>query len=122
MTRWHRAIRGTVMGRFWRVSALAVFLAGMANMPMFAETDLALSGYGAFTATTTASNVVQHPASQGGYLIELRHISNPIEAFKVNYGFNRANQVYTSAQSCSVNCTSFTAAVPADAHEITAEW
>src|SRR3954470_20229793 len=122
MTRRHGAIRGRVMGRFWRVSALAVFLGGMANMPMYGETDVALSGYGAFTPTTTASNVVQHPASQGGYLIELRHISNPIEGFKVNYGYNRANQVYTAAQTCTVNCSSFAAAVPAAAHEVTAEW
>jgi len=110
------------MGRFWRASIWAMIFGGLAITPMHAETDIALSGYGAFTPSTTASNVVQHPASQGGYLIELRHISNPIEGFKVNYGFNRANQVYTSTQTCTVNCTSFTAAVPADAHEVTAEW
>lgn len=110
------------MERFWRASLLALGLLGFATAKMQAETDVALSGYGAFTPSTTASNVVQHPASQGGYLIELRHISNPIEGFKVNYGYNRANQVYSAAQTCTVNCSSFTAAVPAAAHEVTAEW
>jgi opacity protein-like surface antigen len=114
--------KGAIMRRFWRASVLAVVVGAVAGTPMHAETDIALSGYGAFTQSTTASNVVQHPASQGGYLVELRHISNPIEGFKLNYGFNRANQLYTSPQNCTANCTSFLAAVPADAHEVTAEW
>ena len=122
-TRESRALqKGANMGRFWRVGILAVGLFGLAALSTQAETDVALSGYAAFTSSTTASNVVQHPASQGGYLIELRHISNPIEGFKINYGFNRANQVYSTAGACTTNCTSVTASVPADAHEITAEW
>ena len=110
------------MGRFWRTSILAAGVLGLAAASMQAETDVALSGYAAFTPSTTASNVVQHPASQGGYLIELRHISNPIEGFKINYGFNRANQRYSTVGTCTANCTSLTASVPADAHEVTAEW
>jgi opacity protein-like surface antigen len=95
---------------------------GLASGKANAETDIALSGYAAFTQSTTAGNVVQHPASQGGYLVELRHISNPIEGFKINYGFNRANQRYSTLGTCTANCTSSTASVPADAHEVTAEW
>lgn len=110
------------MGRFWKAGILAIGALGLAAMPMRAETDVALSGYAAFTPNTTASNVVQHPASQGGYLIELRHISNPIEGFKINYGFNRANQRYSTLGTCTANCTSQTVSVPADAHEVTAEW
>jgi opacity protein-like surface antigen len=110
------------MQRFWMASVLAVGLLGSASLPGRSETDVALSGYGAFTSSTTAGNVIQHPASQGGYLIELRHISNPIEGFKINYGFNRANQIYSSTQTCTVNCTIRTASVSADAHEVTAEW
>lgn len=110
------------MGHFWKAGILAVGLLGFASAQVRAETDLALSGYAAFTGDTTASNVVQHPAKQGGYLIELRHIKNPIEGFKINYGFNRANQVYSTAGTCTLNCRSITASVPADQHEITAEW
>lgn len=110
------------MGHFWKASILAMVLLGFASTQMRAETDVALSGYAAFTGDTTASNVVQHPASQGGYLVELRHIRNPIEGFKINYGFNRANQLYRTPGTCTVNCTSITASVPANAHEITAEW
>jgi opacity protein-like surface antigen len=110
------------MGRFWRASVLAIGLLGLASWQAQGETDIGLSGYAAFTPNTTANNVIQHPASQGGYLVELRHISNPIVGYKLNYGFNRANQVYTSSWTCSVNCTSFTTTVPADAHEVTAEW
>ena len=103
---------------------MAAGLFGLGALSTQAETDVALSGYAAFTSSTTASNVVQHPASQGGYLIELRHISNPIEGFKINYGFNRANQVYTStSQICpAFGCSTQTTAVSADAHEVTAEW
>jgi opacity protein-like surface antigen len=110
------------MGHFWKASLLAVGLLAFASKQAWAETDLAASGYAAFTSSTTASNVVQHPASQGGYLIELRHIRNPIEGFKINYGFNRANEVYSTTGTCTVNCTSRTTAVSADAHELTAEW
>src|SRR6478609_3798961 len=109
------------MGHFWKASLLAVGLLAFASKQAWAETDLAASGYAAFTSSTTASNVVQHPASQGGYLIELRHIRNPIEGFKINYGFNRANEVYSTTGTCTVNCTSRTTAVSADAHELTAE-
>jgi opacity protein-like surface antigen len=114
--------KGTIMQRFWRASVLATILVGVACGPAKAETDLGLSGYAAFSPSTTANNVVQHPASQGGFLVELRHISNPIVGYKLNYGFNRANEAYKTSQSCTANCTSFVGSVPADAHELTAEW
>ena len=110
------------MRRPVKATVFAVAALGLAAVPTQAQTDIALSGYGAFTPSTTTSSVIEHPASQGGFLVELRHISNPLVGYEVNYGFNRANETYASAQTCTRNCTGFAAAVPADAHEITADW
>jgi opacity protein-like surface antigen len=97
---------------------------GLASTQMRAQTDIALSGYAALNQSTSTSSVVQHPASQGGYLIQLRHVSNPIEGFEVNYGFNRANQryIYTGSVCPAFGCSTQTASIPADAHEVTADW
>jgi opacity protein-like surface antigen len=110
-----RAFRGFVV--------VTAFLTNLGWMQARAQTDVALSGYAAFNQSTSSSSVIQHPASQGGYLVELRHINNPIMGFKVNYGFNRANQNYQYKQNCALvtSCTT-TAGISADAHEATAEW
>src|SRR5438105_1280349 len=104
-----------------KAAVLSAAVLGLA-LPISAQTDIALSGYGAFSPSTTTSSVIQHPASQGGFLLELRHISNPLVGYEVNYGRNRADETYTSAVACTRNCTSITGSVPADAHEVTADW
>jgi opacity protein-like surface antigen len=93
-----------------------------------AQTDVALSLYGAFSGTTNGNGTVQSPANAAGGLIELRHISNPIVGYDVTYSYNRANQTYSPA---AIACPAGSvppcnppapASVSANAHEITADW
>ena len=87
-----------------------------------AQTDLALSVYGAFSGTTNNIhanvNAVQVTSSNSaGGMIELRHIRNPFVGYEATYSFNRANQVYDAY--CTF-CSPI--AVSANAHEITGDW
>lgn len=104
--------------------ALACFGAASAG----AQTDVAASIYGAFSGTTTGNNIQQSPGNSAGVLLEVRHIANPILGFEGTYSYNRADQDYTYvgaiAAACPASgCTSNPpVAVPANAHEITADW
>jgi len=104
-------------------SATLVFL----SLNLHAQTDVAASVYGAFNASSTGNDTVQSPANQAGALFEARHIWNPLAGVEATYSYNRANQSYSSTTfpPCPVNAcgpTTTTAAIPANAHEITADW
>jgi len=87
-----------------------------------AQTDVALSLYGAFSGTTNANGTVQSPAASAGGMIELRHIRNPLIGYEATYSYNRANQVYRS-DCAGVTCTSVEpVGVSANAHEISGDW
>jgi opacity protein-like surface antigen len=102
----------------------AVSVAGVAG----AQTDVAASVYGAFTGTSNGNGVTQSPSNAAGALLEVRHIKNPLVGFEATYAYNRANQTYMSdtVVSCGLPCgntgSSASTHVPADAHEITADW
>jgi opacity protein-like surface antigen len=84
-----------------------------------AQTDVALSLYGAFNGSTNGNGTQQSPSNQAGGMLELRHISKPLMGFDVTYSYNRANQTYTSIGNAvcpSGGCTP--AAVSANAHEL----
>ena len=93
-----------------------------------AQTDVALSAFGAFSGTTNGNGTAQSPSNAAGGLIELRHIDNALIGYEATYSFNRANQVYrAAATACPVGtlpgCVpSSPAPVSADAHEITGDW
>ncbi len=94
------------MRRMWLQRFL--FIAGLAAMGgaglAQAQTDVALSLYGAFSGTTNANGTVQSPAASAGGMIELRHIRNPLIGYEATYSYNRANQVYRS--NCGgITCT-----------------
>ncbi|MGA9583852.1 MAG: hypothetical protein WBQ95_00915, partial [Terracidiphilus sp.] len=61
-----------------------------------AQTDVALSLYGAFSGTTNGNGTTQSPANSAGGMIELRHIRNPLIGYEATYSYNRANQTYTA--------------------------
>ncbi|MGA7523736.1 MAG: outer membrane beta-barrel protein [Acidobacteriaceae bacterium] len=107
------------------ILALSLALVSFAA-PAFAQTSVALSGYGAFSGTTTGSGTSQSPANQAGGMIELRHIANPLLGFEATYSFNRANQTYSTDLEnppCPTSgCSIPTETVRANAHEITADW
>jgi len=96
----------------------------------FSQTSIALSGYGAFSGTATGNGTEQSPANQAGGLVQLRHTSNPILGLEATYSFNRADQNYSSSGAYTNVCASGSACpgptppvhVPANAHEITADW
>jgi opacity protein-like surface antigen len=93
-----------------------------------AQTDVALSLYGAFSGSTTGNGTVQSPSNSAGGLLELRHISNPLVGYDVTYSYNRDNQTYSPAAiACPAGstppCNPLTpAAVSANAHELTGDW
>jgi opacity protein-like surface antigen len=102
---------------------LLTALALSAGVAAHAQTDVALSLYGAFSGTTNGNGTVQSPSNSAGGLAELRHISNPIVGYEATYSFNRANQKYSPTVSCGLPCGNISpATVSADAHEVTGDW
>jgi opacity protein-like surface antigen len=95
-----------------------------------AQTTVSASVYGAFNGSTNGNGTQQSPANQAGGLFELRHTSNPILGFEGTYSINRANQTYKAtifppvSGTCPAPCGPYLESlkVPANAHEITANW
>lgn len=101
------------------LTALAVF--GVPSL--HAQTDVALSLYGAFSGATNGNGTQQSPANAAGGMLELRHISNPLVGYDVTYSFNRANQNYSESCVTGSVCVPTTPkSVSANAHELTADW
>lgn len=111
-----------------RIALISIVVSGAGITGALAQTDVALSAYGAFSGTTSSNGVQQSPANSAGGMFELRHIANPILGFEGTYSFNRANQKYTKTnQVCPVGflppCPpTTTAAIKNDAHELTLDW
>jgi opacity protein-like surface antigen len=110
---------------------LVVGLAALARLAAHAQTDVAASLYGAFSGTTTDGSVMkQSPSNAAGGLLEVRHIAKPWFGYEGTYAFNRANQTYTTTAipvtvACPAPpaiCGPYTAAVSANAHEVTGDW
>jgi opacity protein-like surface antigen len=101
-----------------------VFVAATAQ----AQTDVALSIYGAFNGSTNGNGVQQSPSNSAGGMLELRHISNPLMGYDVTYSFNRDNQVYTPFGAAPAVCPTpgrpalTPAVVSANAHELTGDY
>jgi hypothetical protein len=111
------------MGRFFGCLLFSIFLCGS---PIYAQTDLAVSVFGAFNQSTSGSVITQSPSNQAGILIEARHIRNPLVGYEVTYAYNRANQAYTNPppSSCPASGCGFPsyAAIQANTNELTADW
>lgn len=113
--------------KLYRALLWAVFFAAIAAAAP-AQTDVALSLYGAFSGTTSGNGVTQSPANQAGGMVELRHIVNPLVGYEATYSYNRANRSYFaicpgvppgSPYTCNV---ALKQPVPANAHEVTGDW
>lgn len=112
-----------MIGRLPAAILLSVFTAlGAASAR--AQTDVALSLYGAFSGATKGNGVTQSPSNAAGGMLELRHISNPLVGYDVTYSYNRANQSYFEPIPCPPAPTTCSPwhAVSANAHELTADW
>src|SRR5215831_11813457 len=84
-----------------------------------AQTDVALSLYGAFHGTTNGNGTVQSPANSAGGMVELRHIRNPLMGFEATYSYNRGNQTYShepGTGTCVVGLPCTPTTVKANAH------
>jgi opacity protein-like surface antigen len=100
---------------------IGLFMLG-ATAPAWAQTDVALSLYGAFSGRTNGNGTIESPANSAGGIIELRHISNPLVGYEATYSYNRGNETYKPDCGGST-CTAITTqTVKAAAHEVTADW
>lgn len=102
-----------MMPRFFSRSFAALTLLIVFSLITYAhaQTDAAASFYGAFSGATAANGTVQSPSNSAGVLLELRHISNPLIGYELNYSFNRANQNYNNLEE-----------IKAAAHQVGADW
>jgi opacity protein-like surface antigen len=110
----------------WRNTAFALASLALLSCTAGAQTDVALSVYGAFNQSTSGNSTVQSPANSAGGLLEVRHIRNPLIGYEATYAFNRDNQGYSSVSTAcpagSTSCGSSTGAISANAHEVTSAW
>jgi len=109
----------------WRKTAFALASLALLSCTASAQTDVALSVYGAFNQSTSGNNTLQSPANSAGGLLEVRHIKNPLIGYEASYAYNRNNQGYSSlltACPAGSNPCDSTAAISANAHEITGDW
>ena len=105
--------------------ALTFFFTVAVCVPARAQTDLALSVYGAFSGTTNGNGVQDSPSNSAGGLFEFRHISNPLVGWEATYSYNRGNQLYAynPLPFCPApGCVLPPGGVSANAHEITGDW
>lgn len=77
---------------------------------MHGETDVAASIYGNFPGSSAGNGTLQSPSNAAGLLLEMRHISNPLVGYELNFSMNGADQQY-NAQS-----------IKAHAHQVGASW
>jgi hypothetical protein len=91
--------------KIWMQGAFVAFAAVlMFGAAAQAQTDLALSGYGTFTSSTTGSGTHQTPSNSAGGLFEWRHIVNPLVGFEFEVTSNPANQTYSNPNATLPNC------------------
>lgn len=125
-----------------RKGLVAVVLLGLGVSVGRAQTTVAGSVYGAFRSSAKAGNIssltvagsstMERPSDAAGVLLEVRHIWNPLMGVEATYSYSRANEAYSSTVAeppCStagvVPCgldVYTSASVPANAHEVTADW
>ena len=95
-----------------------------------AQTDVAASLYGSFRGTSNGNGTAESPSNPAGVMLEMRHISNPLVGYELNYSFNRSDEEYkgsvSTPQICTPNCVpagnTVYQAVKANAHRVGADW
>ena len=109
-----------------KLATLTLAVAFLSVLPSHAQTSVAVSALGSFPSSTSSSNGSQSGSNQGGLMLELRHISNPLVGYDVSYSFRRANMAYYGpvpyCPSGSGPCITPSQAVHADAQELTLNW
>ena len=109
----------------WSKAAFALAGLALLSCTAGAQTDVALSVYGAFNQSTSGNDTLQSPANSAGGLVEVRHIRNPLVGYEATYAYNRDNQEYSNGPipcPAGSNPCASSAAISANAHEITGDW
>lgn len=107
-----------------RKGLVAVVLLGLGASVGMAQTTVAASVYGAFRSSTSANTTTQSPSNAAGFLLEVRHIWNPLMGIEATYSYNRADEDYTRQVLVPGPgpTDTVTASIPANAHEVTGDW
>lgn len=92
--------------------------------PTLAQTTVAVSALGSIRPDTGNTITRQVPSNSAGFMLELRHISNPLVGYGVSYSFRGADQLYEYRGPACVGSTCPPAAQPvnADAHQLALNW
>lgn len=110
------------MKGMWEKATFALASLVLFSYAASAQTDVALSLYGAFGQSTSGNNTRQSPANSAGGLVELRQIRNPLVGYEATYAYNRDNQGYYSVVNGGISTSISTGAISANAHEVTGDW
>lgn len=109
-----------------KFATLTLAAAFLSVLPAHAQTSVALSALGSFPSSTSSSNGSQSGSDQGGLMLELRHISNPLVGYDVSYSYRKANMAfYGPIPYCPAGsgpCITPSQAVHADAQQLTLNW
>jgi hypothetical protein len=90
--------------KIWMQGAFVAFVAVlMFGATAQAQTDVALSGYGTFTSSTTGSGTHQTPSNSAGGLFEWRRIVNPLVGFEFEVTSNPADQSFIATNATLAN-------------------
>lgn len=93
-------------------------------LPARAQTTVALSAIGSLKPTISSLVTRQVPSNSPGFMIELRHISNPLVGYDVAYSFRGADQLYERIHPLGCPGPSCINAQPVNAHaqSLTLNW
>ena len=105
-----------------RKGLVAVVLLGLGASVGMAQTTVAASVYGVFRSSTSANTTTQSPSNAAGFLLEVRHIWNPLLGLEISYSYHRADEDYTKLLLVPGPTDTVAASIPTNAHEIAADW
>jgi opacity protein-like surface antigen len=117
-------------GQIFLRTFLVVAMTLATQVAAHAQTDVAASLYGSFRGTTTGNGTAESPSNPAGVMLEMRHISNPLVGYELNYSFNRADEEYKSPNAntgaclpdCAITAGNVYQSVKANAHRVGADW
>ena len=93
-------------------------------LPVQAQTSVAVSALGSIKPNSSNAVTRQIPSNSPGFMIELRHISNPLVGYDVAYSFRGADQLYERIHPLGCPGPSCINAQPVNAHaqSLTLNW
>ena len=92
--------------------------------PARAQTTVAVSALGSIRSDSGNDVIRQVPANSAGFMLELRHISDPLVGYDLSYSFRGADQLYEYRGPACVGsaCPPTAQPVNTDAHQLALNW